>query len=45
MESRLQTEIAQRSLTARDMDFVYEAQSYIRKGQKQVQTVQGMMIV
>ena len=34
MESRLQTEIAQRSLTARDMEFIYEAQSYIRRGQK-----------
>ena len=34
MESRLQTEIAQRSLKARDMDFVYEAQSYVRTGQR-----------
>ncbi len=31
MESNLQADISQRSLTVHDMDFVYEAQAYVRK--------------
>jgi len=32
MESRLQTEIAQRNIKVRDLEFIYEAQSYVRTG-------------